>query len=448
VALSAAISVPAAILLAVAAPSHAALGFLPVVLVAHLLATMSASLFMFAVLLIARAATALCMGAQFSERLGTVLQLLTIAGLSEVFFFTHPPVRIQGVLVQGLLPVLVERLMAGDLSALTVPPMPFAAFYAWMVGAAYPSLAFEASIALLALAAALCVVVLVYVLPARLLARRVAESQPRQHAGVISSLARAAAVALPSSPIVRSVTTFIIASLLRSRRHRLIVIAYLGIAIASGTLSVIAGGIRGSVDLRQPGVSLLSLPLVLMFFTTYGLRAAFAVPTDADANWTFRLARPPVRAALDATAIAMLLLGIVPIAGVAWVGAWLLGWTSRALLILCLLDLVSGTVLVQVVLREWRKIPFACGYFADAESLKSRWLGQLVPFILFAFVNAAIQKIAMRSNQVLAWYVCTAIAAMLVLRVRQSIAVRQRTPQFDASAGDEMATLNLSEALS
>ena len=125
---SATISLPAAAFLAIAAPSHPALGFVPVVFIAHIVATMSASVFVFVMLLVCRASLALCFGAQTSERLATLMQLITISALAEVFFF-----------IPGVIPSLVDRMAVGDPSVLLIPSVPFAAMYAWLVGLRYPS---------------------------------------------------------------------------------------------------------------------------------------------------------------------------------------------------------------------------------------------------------------------------------------------------------------------
>jgi len=284
-------------------------------------------------------------------------------------------------------------------------------------------------------------------LPAAVLARRTIETQRRQHAGLISSFARSAAVVFPSSEVVRGLLVFVVASLLRSRRHRLIVTAYAGVAIAVGTMSVIAGNIRGTIALDHPSVSLLSLPLVLMFFVALGLRAAFAIPTDIDANWSFRVAQPPVMAAVNATAIAILLVGIVPIVAVASTAAFLLGWDHGAAAAVGALDLLSAMVLVEWALADWRKVPFTCGHMPDPESLRSRWLWCIVPLILFAFVNAAIQRHALASMRAMFWYAGIAAVAIAILRLRRWRAVRRLMLQFDASPADAMATLSLSEAL-
>jgi hypothetical protein len=433
---SAAISLPAAVFLAVAAPSHPALGFFPVVLVAHVIATTAASLFMFALLLLARALIAFGFGAHTSERLATAMQLLTIAALAEVFFF-----------IPGVIPALIDRLAAGDRDALLIPPVPFAALYAWLVGLRYPSLGFGASMAPLALVAALVLVAAVYLWPARRFARRALETQPHQHAGVVSTLARAAAVALPSSPGVRSMTTFTVTTVLRSRRHRLMVTAYGGLALATGTMSVIAGGTHETLILDRPYTSLLAVPLLAIFFVTLGLRAAVTVPSDVDANWVFRLSRPQVASAADATALAMFLLSVAPLALLSAIGSVLLGWTRHDAAVIGLLDVLGGLVLIEWVLRGWRTIPFTCARAGDAEAVRSRWLGHILPLIVFAFVNAAIQATVLRSNRAVASYVGIAALLWFALRLRRRFAARNVSLQFDASPSDAMATLDLSEAI-
>ena len=113
-----------------------------------------------------------------------------------------------------------------------------------------------------------------------------------------------------------------------------------------------------------------------------------------------------------------------------------------------LLDVLSGMLLVELALKEWRKVPFTCDRVPDTESLRSRWLVQIVPLLLFAFANAWIQTVALRSSMATLWYVGVVAAAVVVLRIRRRLTVRHLDVQFDASLGDAMTTLSLSEALS
>jgi len=433
---SATVNLLPAAFLALAAPSHPALGFLPVVFLAHLLATVTAGLFLFMLLLAIRAFLALCFGAHTSERLATVMQLFTVAGLAEVFLF-----------IPGVIPALVDRLAAGDRSALLIPSVPFAALYAWLVGVRYPDLTFGALAAPLLSVVAVGIVIPMYLWSARLFARRSLEMQSNQHAGLISTLARATAIALPSSPTVRGLTMFVVATLLRSRPHRLIVTAYLGIALAVGSVSAIAGSLRGTVAFDRPETSVLALPLVLAFFLTLGLRAAYTVPSDVDANWVFRLSQPRVMPAVDAAAVSTLLLSIVPVGALVGPVALLLGWNRHDAAAMMALDIAAGAVIVEWTVRDYRSVPFTCARSGDVESLKSRWLGHIVPLVLFAFVNAAIQRRVLHSNRAVVWYVGIAVAACAIQRLRRRFVTRHATLMFDALPPDSIATLDLSEAI-
>ncbi|HEU5254872.1 MAG TPA: hypothetical protein VFU28_02715 [Vicinamibacterales bacterium] len=434
---STAVNLLPAVFLAIAAPSHPALGLLPLVFVAHILATISASVFTFLTLLTARAVLALCFGGRTSERLATAMQLLTIAALAEVFFF-----------IPGVIPALVERLAAGDRTALLIPSVPFAALYAWLVGLRYPFLSVEALAAPLLLVLSAAIVIPTYLCSARLFARRALDAQPHQHTGLVSTVARTTAVALPSSPMVRSILMFTVTTFLRSRRHRLMVTAYVGVALAVGTVSVIAGGLRGTIVFDRPETSLLAVPLVTMFFFTLGLRSAYTVPSDIDANWVFRLSQPRVMAADDATAVSMLLLSVIPIGVLGGAVAFLLGWNRHDAAVIPLIDIASGVVLIEWILRDYRAIPFTCARSGDVEGLKSRWLGQIIPLLLFAFVNAAIQKRVLLSDRVAVWYLSIALVACVIQRLRRRYATRHLIVVFDARPVDTLATLDLSDAIS
>jgi len=405
------------------------------VFVAHVASTMSASLFAFLLLLAARALLAIAFGARVSERLATGMQLLTVAGLAEVFFF-----------IPGLIPRLIDQLSRGARSALLIPSMPFAALYAWLVGLRYPALGFGAAMAPLALAGTAAVVVLLYLGPARVLARRALESSTRERVGVLSTLTRNAAMLLPASPRVRSLTLFATTTLLRSRRHRLIVTAYAGLALAFSTMTVLAGAMTGPLAPDAPGMALLSLPLLAMFFTTIGLQAAFRFPSDVEANWAFRLSTPGVLPVGDATACSLFLLSMMPTLACVVIALWSGGSPRATSFAVVAFDALSGFVLIEASLQQWRIIPFACSHPEDAEAVRSRWLARLMSLIGFVFVNAAVQSAALQTHALLRWYVAGLVVLLLVLHVRRRDIARRREVQFDAVASDAMATLSLSEA--
>ena len=116
-------------------------------------------------------------------------------------------------------------------------------------------------------------------------------------------------------PVVRSLVVFGVASLVRSRRHTIQLATYLGMAIAVGVLKLLPPLLSfaavSSLTRHVPTRS--RLPLVLMFFAVFGLRAAFTIPTELDANWVFRLVQPTVRESVRASRWLIVMLSVTPI---------------------------------------------------------------------------------------------------------------------------------------
>jgi hypothetical protein len=110
--------------------------------------------------------------------------------------------------------------------------------------------------------------------------------------------------------VTRAIYGFAAASLMRSRRHIVMLATYLGLAVATAIVSMLVAGARRPASagvapsriewgvalppLTEPAAYLLALPMIFIFFAVLGLVAAARVPTDVEANWPFRLFPPPV----------------------------------------------------------------------------------------------------------------------------------------------------------
>ena len=136
-------------------------------------------------------------------------------------------------------------------------------------------------------------------LPARWLGRRALETRGRAsaragftHVRVVSTVDGI------MRPAGARLFGFAVASLLRSRRHLLVLATYLGVAIAICDRQHPDLKVRhASRMLDTPREWVLALPLVFLFFLVIGLRASFRIPTEIEANWPFRLSQPTVATA-------------------------------------------------------------------------------------------------------------------------------------------------------
>jgi hypothetical protein len=162
---------------------------------------------------------------------------------------------------------------------------------------------------------------------------------------------------------------FSIRTLLRSRKHRLILAFYLGVGLALTILFVglLAGlqhpGVVTANHLwRHPNAEMLVSSVVMMLFGVLGIRVGFAMPLDLAANWIFRVTPVGgVTECLQANRRALLALAVAPVwAGSTVIFLWLWPWWPAVGHLAALLLL--GIVAAEVTLPSFRKIPFTCSY--------------------------------------------------------------------------------------
>jgi hypothetical protein len=392
-------------------------------------------LFTFLALLVFRATLAFLFGAHASERLATSLQLAVVAAIVATFFF-----------LPGILQTLVRHMLTSGTTSMMLPPVWFAALYTALVGSDNPVFANEALRGVVAFLCAAAVVVPAYLWPAALVARRTLAHRATDRAGLLASVSTTWLRALVRDRRVRAILAFIVISLVRNRRHLLIVVTYAAMGIAIGAGRLVAIGVTG--QLAQPYVdsAVLLLPLALMMFLTAGLRTAFIIPTELEANWLFRVYPPTGRCTRSATFTALLMFAVCPAVATFALVATLLGWPSSHVVIVSAFDVAVGIGLAQSALHNWAQIPFACGHAVARETVRSKWLRFLFLLFLVAFVGAQVQLAALGSMVGTAVYLAVVIAAAVALAVRQNRG-RDSVLRFDAPEESGLETLGLSEAL-
>ena len=163
-----------------------------------------------------------------------------------------------------------------------------------------------------------------------------------------------------------AVGQFAVRTLFRSRQHRVILSFYLGIALGLALFISKAPVLHeqhSSADLwYQVNVPLLVASVVMMCGAVVGARVLFSMPLELHANWIFRVTPPPgVAGCLAATRRALYGLSVVPVwAALAAIFFWIWPWRIAAghLVVLWLL----GTIVAELMLYNFQKIPFTCSY--------------------------------------------------------------------------------------
>ncbi|HMF94965.1 MAG TPA: hypothetical protein VKE96_11745 [Vicinamibacterales bacterium] len=197
-------------------------------------------------------------------------------------------------------------------------------------------------------------------------------------------LARAIArLATGRSRFARAVSDFILSTIARNSTQQ----ATIAVNAAIGLTLIVASLLRSRGDLTQllrPRTAVLWIPLVLIYWIAIGLRAAFFVPSELPAAWMFRcnapLQTPAYWSATRASAIGFLLplalfadALIGPLIGVR-AAAW------HAMIVVPVVVLLAETIALTVDF-----VPFTRPYEPGHAKLKTRW-----PFYLFGLFAFAI----------------------------------------------------------
>jgi hypothetical protein len=433
---AAAISLPAAFLYSAASSTHPLIGSFPRVFAAHVTATMMACACTFLGLMSLRAIVVICAGERVADRLALVLQFVTIVLLVETFLF-----------LPSVLPNIFKAMQQGQASYGWAPPVWFTALFMWMAeGSTF--LAGHVFKALSITATVTALVFIVSLAPAAWVGRRVLEVRARERATGLAALVKSIALVWVRGPVVRSLFGFGVASLARSRRHTIQLATCFGMAIAVGVLKLLPPllSLRGSLVLDAPRAYTIGLPLVLLFFAVFGLRAAFTIPTELDANWVFRLVQPTVRESVRASRWLIVMLGVMPIS-IVWLLFTLAMWPFQTALGSSAMVLATGLLLTELALSNWTKVPFASAHEPATETLKSKAAWYTTALLMYQFILSELQFRALQSWRATLTHVALFTVLVVTIRIWRAHTLRTRTPTFDVVTS-EATTLNLSEALS
>ncbi len=171
------------------------------------------------------------------------------------------------------------------------------------------------------------------------------------------------------SQVQTAIGRFTMRSVARSWQHRLIWAFYLGTGLGCTIFLFriweagrhVAGAAASNVW-QEANAPLLVASILMTVFAVVGLRVVFAFPLEPRANWIFQVVGidggPPIASARRR---ALLLLAVAPVWAVSAVVCLRL-WPWRQAAVHLIVLALLGTILVDIALYGFRKIPFTCSY--------------------------------------------------------------------------------------
>lgn len=165
------------------------------------------------------------------------------------------------------------------------------------------------------------------------------------------------------TPSQRACYDFTTKTLFRSDAHLQIVSAFAAFGLVTVAQTLMSIRADQSFSIRHsPSADFLSIPFILSYSLILGIRFAFEVPANLDANWIFRFWLPPgdhlPRSVARWALLSLSLLWLAPACFA--VTLIFFGWLDAVLHTLVLI--ACSILLVEVLLVHFRKISFTCSY--------------------------------------------------------------------------------------
>ncbi len=223
------------------------------------------------------------------------------------------------------------------------------------------------------------------------------------------------------SPAHMAVRDFTAATLRRSALHQGVIagLSACGVALAMGAL------LRGRLTI----FTVTGTPFPLIFILGIATRSALALPVEPKANWVFRMTeRDATRSdALRAAERVMTLFAVIIPVALTLPAQWIVAG-SRAFMASAM-TVVFGCLWVEVLLHDWRRIPFTCSYMPGKHTVAQASIAVLGVFFTFGTIMSAMEVGSIRAATPMPGIVIvSALAVAVALLQRRRRALWTETP--------------------
>ncbi len=397
-------------------------------LLAHIVATSYAALFVFSAIVILRALLGMLARGHVAAALGSLLQFAFASGL--LCFLVLAPTATS---------IVSRRRGAGPTVRLAEFPawMPshyFLAMYEQLRGTANGEMVATGqwtAVATFALAA--CAVVLTIAAYHRQFQFALS---PAASAGTIGGarLSRALAGAMAgSSRLARATSDFILITIARNRAQQAPIAINAAIGLALVVVAVVPRQGDFALRLLAPG-TVLAIPLMLACWTCIGLRASFFAPSELPASWTFRANAPTATDAyaLGTRAAIVAFVGPPALLAALGTGAWIGGWAGAMRHAAFVVLLLAG--LADFIALTVDHLPFTRAYRPGHAKLKTRWPLYMFGAFGFSYGLASLELLAWNDFQASVILLVCAAAVVAVFEW----AVRRAGRAWHMDVGDDV----------
>jgi hypothetical protein len=256
---------------------------------------------------------------------------------------------------------------------------------------------------------------------------------------------------LATSPARAAIRDFTAATLRRSALHQGVAIGLSACGVAIAMNSFLRGGVLTWLQgLGGDGWRIIPVvtgtPFALIFILGIAARAALALPIEPKANWIFRMTEhdairsDQLRAAEGIVVLLAVLIPIVLTLPIQWLAAGPRALVSSAI------TGAFGLLWAEVLLHDWRRIPFTCSYMPGKHTVAQSAVVGIGLFLIISTIGSAIETASIRARTPAPGLtIAVTIAAVAAILRRWRRAHWRQTPlMFDDELPTDVQVFRLS----
>lgn len=415
---------------------------MPRAMVAHLVATAAADIFVFFGVTSLQGIVILALGRRRASRLASLAQAVTVLVLLLALLFVGA--------VRSLTTDAIVRADPADPVLRFVPSAWFLGLYEYLAGSPRTVMGGLAARGAAAAAVPLAATIAIYAFGYRRLLSRAMETPPQSTRSLALSAASWVVRRFIRRPEEQAISAFILRAISRSGRHSMLLSVYVGAGLAMMVAFVLPEILRnGANAFATPSVSALALPLILSAALAIGFRILVVIPAEMPARWVFQTTSVTPRRVDAAVHKTMLVLVAVPTMLSAAIGAGVM-WGPLAGVQHAAYCGALSIALCELMLLTYRGIPLTRPYVPGASRFHLLWALYLSAFFTYTFSAARLERQLMLETGTtgIAWAAAIFLVIALAMWVRRKLKVRTwEDIPFDAEMPEDQMFqgFNLSE---